>query len=311
MTKFVLPDVATLQALVTPIMPEDSMSEAGRKVLLTNFIDLLTHQANPLEDNLMHAAAQRLRSALRIFKPYYTESSLKPILKGLRRTTRALNKVHQVDLRLETVQGYQTMQEGDGSEAFLPILETLKAYRQTVSETLFKWLGSKEYLRFLKAFARFVTTSSLGSLTPKNATQPYQVRHVVPVLVHEQLAQVRAFDSHLDTLDAPLHTLWIQFKRMDSLLNIFVDNLGTSANEFLEETKVMQDHLSQINTTVAPKRLSDDRLLSDEQRDALGFYRQTRDEQQEKLTAEFADLWTHFNTRTVQRKLADALLVTR
>ena len=60
-----------------------------------------------------------------------------------------------------------------------------------------------------------------------------------------------------------------------------------------------------------PKRLSDHRLLSEEQIDALGFYRQTRQEQQEKLTSEFADLWTRFNIRTVQRKLADALLVAR
>ena len=311
MPKFVMPDLAALQALVFPIVPEDSMSEAGRKVLLTHFIDLLTHQETVANDDLMWAAAQRLRNALRIFEPYYTQRALKPLLKGLRPTTRILNKLHQVDMRLKTVKGYQTMQEGEGADTFLPILETLNTYRQDLSEDLLKWFGSKQYARFLKGFARFVTTSGLGSITPKTATDPYQVRHVVPVLVHQQLAQVRAFDSHLDTLDAPLHALWIQFKRMNALLNVFGDNLGTSANEFLEESKVIEDHLSQINPTDAPKRLSDRRLLSEEQIEALGFYRQSLDEQREKLSAEFADLWTRFNTRTVQRKLADALLVTR
>ena len=74
----------------------------------------------------------------------------------------------------------------------------------------------------------------------------------------------------------------------------------------------MQDHLGRLSdAVVAHERLSDGEIFSKDQLEALAPYRQTLEEQQAQLMIGFADLWTHFNTRTVQRKLADALLVTR
>lgn len=319
MSKITVPDVTVLQAGVNPIMPEDPMPEAGRKILLLNLITMLEHQENLSDDNIMHhvhqmrVATRRIRSAFRVFDHYYQAQALRPILKGLRKTARALGSARDLDVLLANMETYQEMLEGDVANAFKPILENLEADRQKARNKLSKWLNSKSYARFLNKLVLFVTTAGTNLLTPASKTDPYQVRHVVPVILHQHLAQVRSFDSFVETA-APelLHELRIECKRLRYVLSFFADNIGTSAADFIEEIKLMQDHLGRLNdAVVACERLSDDDFLSKDQIEALAPYRQTLEEQQTHLMTEFADLWTHFNTRTVQRKLTDALLVTR
>lgn len=319
MSKITLPDVETLQAAVSPVPPEDPMPEAGRKILLLNLITMLEHQQKLSDDHVIHhvhqmrVAIRRIRSAFRVFGPYYQGQALKPILKGLRKTARALGNVRDLDVLLANMQTYQEMLEGDVADAFKPIIENLEGDRQKARSALTKWLNSKSYGRFLNKLIIFVTTTGSNLVTPSSKTDPYQVRHVVPVILHQHLAQVRAFDSSLEGA-APelLHELRIELKRLRYLMTFFADNVGTSAAEFIEEVKLLQDHLGRLNdAVVACQRLSDDDVLTKDQIEALAPYRQTLEEQQTHLTTEFADLWTHFNTRTVQRKLSDALLVTR
>jgi triphosphatase len=319
MPKIVIPDIATLQAGVSPITPEDTMPEAGRKIFLLNLITMLEHQEKLAGDDSMHhvhqmrVATRRLRSAFRVFEEYYHKHALKPILKGLRKTARALGDVRDLDVLLANMQTYQEMLEGDVAEAFKPILDDLTKDQQKARDALTEWIGSKAYLRFLSKFITFATTVGLNTTTPDSKTAPYQVRHVVPVILHQHLAQVRGFDSAVpEAKPELLHQLRIEFKRLRYLLTFFADNIGSSANDYIEEIKLMQDHLGRLNdSVVASQRLSDEDLLTDEQIEALAPYRQTLEEQQTHLMDEFQDLWAHFNTRTVQRKLADALLVTR
>ncbi len=319
MTKIALPEINILQAAVTPITPDDPMPEAGRKIFLTNLIEMLDHQEKLFDEESIHhihqmrVATRRMRSAMRVFGGYYEKRYLKPILKGLRITAQGLGAARDLDVMLENMQSYQALLEGDIVEAFKPILADIEEERQEAAEELRKWLESKAYARFLKKFSAFVLTAGLGSHAPEAKTDPYQVRHVVSVILHEHLAQVRAFDGQLE--EAPyerLHALRIEFKRLRYLVTFFAENLGTSANDFIEEIKIMQDHLGHLNdTVVALERLSDHDLLSSDQIAALAPYRETLHEQQTRLTNEIADLWTHFNTRTVQRKLSDALLSLR
>src|SRR5688572_5312150 len=98
MSKITVPDIAALQAGVSPITPEDPMPEAGRKILLLNLITMLEQQDKLSGDHVMHhvhqmrVATRRIRSAFRVFEDYYQSRALKPILKGLRKTARVLGK---------------------------------------------------------------------------------------------------------------------------------------------------------------------------------------------------------------------------
>jgi CHAD domain-containing protein len=319
MSKLIIPDIAALHAGVSPVTPEDPMPEAGRKILLLNLMTMLEHQEKLSGDNIMHqvhqmrVATRRIRSAFRVFKDYYQSHALRPILKGLRKTARLLGDARDLDVLLANMQTYQEMLEGDIADAFKPILEDLEKDRDKARAALSKWANSKAYSRFLSKFIVFVTTVGINIVSPSSKTDPYQVRHVVPVILHQQLAQVRGFDSFIpEAKPELLHALRIELKRLRYLLTFFVDNIGTSAADFIEEIKLLQDHLGRLNdAVVACQRLSDEDLLTNEQIEALAPYRQTLEEQQSLLISEFADLWTHFNTRTVQRKLSDALLVTR
>lgn len=319
MSKTIVPDLAALQAGVSPIAPEDTMPEAGRKILLLNLITMLEHQEKLSGDDPMHqvhqmrVATRRIRSAFRVFEPYYHKRSLKPILKGVRKTARGLGGVRDLDVLLANMHSYQEMLEGDVAAAFQPLIKHLEQDRDKAREALDKWLQSKAYNRFLSKFTTFATTLGLNTLPPVSKTEPYQVRHIVPVIAHQHLAQVRGFDAAIADGDAEvLHELRIELKRLRYFLSFFEENLGTSASDFIEEIKALQDHLGRLNdAVVACQRLSDDDLLSPEQIEALAPYRQTLEDQQTQLIDEFSDLWGHFNTRTVQRKLSDALLVTR
>src|SRR4051812_44571721 len=102
MPKTIMPDIAALQAGISPIAPEDTMPEAGRKILLSNLVTMLEHQEKLTEDNVMHhvhqmrVATRRMRSAFRVFEDYYQAHALKPILKGLRKTARKLGQARDL-----------------------------------------------------------------------------------------------------------------------------------------------------------------------------------------------------------------------
>ena len=77
---------------------------------------------------------------------------------------------------------------------------------------------------------------------------PHQVRHLLPLLLHERLAIVRAYDVVLPaTEDTTLHALRVEYKQLRYALEFFGPLLGNSAQSFLVEVKAMQDLLGRIN----------------------------------------------------------------
>ena len=83
---------------------------------------------------------------------------------------------------------------------------------------------------------------------------PVEVRHVVPVLLHQQLAAVRGFNPLFED-SAPhdfetLHALRIAFKRLRYATSTFTDVLGPTSAHFIMELKTVQDHLGRLNDVV-------------------------------------------------------------
>ncbi|HRL14208.1 MAG TPA: CHAD domain-containing protein, partial [Aggregatilineales bacterium] len=99
--------VAELESLIQPLQPTDQMSEAGRKIVLRDFVEMLRREAGSIlgedseEVHKMRVATRRMRSASRLFEPYYRGKVIRPLTDGLRRTARTLGAVRDLDVLLE------------------------------------------------------------------------------------------------------------------------------------------------------------------------------------------------------------------
>lgn len=308
-----------LQTLVQPVLAEDTMPEAGRKILLQNFVDMLTHEGGILsEDGIHHVhqmrvATRRLRSAFRILESYYHPTVIRSLLKPLKYTARMLGGVRDLDVMILRLKELQMSGDDTQKAAFETLIQHLTRKQNTVRAHLMDWLDARGYRRFIKQFSVFLAEPGYGTSEPNDTPLPHQVRHVVPMLFHEQLARVRAYDTVLPTTDTRmLHRLRIECKRLRYTLSFFSNVLGTTAGDFIDEIKYIQDYLGQLNDLVTMQqylRMNENDF--EDHADILEPYREQLKQEAIVLATGFQDVWAHFNTRAVQRKLSDALLVMR
>lgn len=315
-------EIESLEQEVAPVLPEDPIAEAGRKVLLKNFVKMLNREAGSrtgenIEDvHQMRVAIRRMRSALGVFAPYFKDKSVAPYAKGLKKTGRALGPVRDLDVMIDDLGKYATNLNEEEAQAVQGIIDILDKRRVLAREDLNAWLDSKSYRRFVRAFAEFLTKPGKGVVNDRSdgAVVPYQVRHVLPPLLHETLAGVRAYDTVIDDAEVEtLHSLRIEFKRLRYTVDFFTDVLGASADAYIDEIKQMQDYLGRLNdVVVAHERLDILSGLNEAQVAVRDAYLQQLDTEAQHRQENFREeAWEPFNKRTVQQKMASALLVLR
>lgn len=313
--------IAALLSLQQPVTPTDSMAEAGRKVLLGEFIAMLQHEAGSrtgadIEDvHIMRVSTRRMRSAFRVLRPYFKKKAIRPFMEQLREIAGALGMVRDLDVLIADLSQFQTTLDHTGQSALQAVIAELDEHRSAARDDLNALFDSKRYARFIKQFAGFLTEPGEGALriTGKR-TAPYQVRHILPILTAQQLVAVRAYDTILPDTDIEhLHALRIEVKRLRYLLSLFDDILGGSIKEFITELKVLQDHLGRLNDIRMARYRLDIRLddLDNVLPGVLEEYLAALEHESPALLAAFPEVWLHFNSRKVQEKLSSALLVLR
>lgn len=321
------PELSLIERLTLQIQPaqgEDTMAEAGRKILLQDFVKMLTQEEGVrLGENIefvhdMRVATRRMRSAFRIFEDYYKSKPVRPFIGQLRDLARALGVVRDLDVLIADFTRYQTqLSEQEAQEALVHVVEHLEGKRQKARRKLMAHLDSKSYRGFVKAYGAFLTSPGKSAKNNDDHTPtPYQVRHVLPVMIHDHLASVRAYDTVLEDADVnTLHALRIEFKRLRYSVEFFAPVMGNSIEKFVEEMKQIQDYLGRLNDVVVAqarlRNLEENGDLGETVHESFEHYIQSLAEEQEKLMAGFGEVWTKFNSRTVQRHLSDALLVLR
>jgi CHAD domain-containing protein len=313
-------NVKTLEAEILPVQGEDTMAEAGRKILLSDFVTMLKNEAgsrtgNDIENvHNMRVATRRLRSAFRLLGGYYKKKPVRPYTQQLKQIARLLGAVRDLDVMINDLNQACIAMDENTRAGFQNTLEKLDRKRQRARNRLVEYLDSDDYREFVAAFAKFLTRPGKGALPVDTAdVSPHQVRHVLPTLLHEHLSIVRAYETNLEQADDEmLHALRIEFKRLRYALAYFKDVLGTSGKEFINEIKAIQDHLGRFNDiTVAMDHLrgmiENDGIDSD----ALNQYIASLEEEKTQLREKFGAVWTRFNSRGVQSKLSNALLSLR
>lgn len=311
-----------LKSQIVPVEPTDTMAEAGRKILLADFVQMLENEAGSRngEDSEdvhhMRVATRRMRSTFNLLAEYYKSKPVRSYTQSLKTIAHTLGAVRDLDVMIANLQAYQEKLEDEGDRANLTkVIATLDKNRAKARKKLIAYLDGKDYAKFVDAYTAFLLKPGKSAKSvDEEAPVPYQVRHVVPLSVHEHLANVRAYDNVLENGEIEtLHALRIEFKRLRYLIENFEGVLGNTAGDFIVEVKKMQDHLGRIqDIDVARDSLND--LMGDlkkAQRLVLEKYIAEISLEQPELIQQFPEAWAHFNTRTVQQKLANALLMLR
>lgn len=244
------------QPLVSPgILPDDLMSEAGRKTMLYHFAEMLSHEAgtrlgqDPEQLHDMRVATRRLRAAFAVFEGFFFPEVLKPFLKRLRAAGRALGRVRDLDVILENALAYLEKIPIDDRPGLQPLLQYWQDERTQAREQLTTLLDSKKYSNLINRYNLFVQTPGMGAVEIKpDMPVPIRVREVAPALIYTRLEAIRAYEPILANATlAQLHALRIEFKRFRYTLEFFREVLGDQAKSIINELKGLQDHLGELH----------------------------------------------------------------
>jgi CHAD domain-containing protein len=274
------------------------------------------HSGVDIEDiHKMRVATRRMRSLIRMNEAAFKQKVLHPHKRDLKHLANTLGRIRDLDVQLLNLRIYQQDRETPEPDSLQTIIEVMEQRRERAHKQLVKLLDSKTYRQFVKQFGDLLSKPGKGIKKVSAAVQePYQLRHVLPVLIHEHLARVRAYDSLMSDVDeSDLHALRIECKRLRYLLTAFESVLGSPAKAFIDHLKAMQEHLGIINDTAVSRQFFTTMLeeieLNQAAQQAIESYITSIDQKHEHFIETFGPTWTQFNTRRVQRQLSDALLV--
>jgi CHAD domain-containing protein len=302
------------------VLPDDPMSEAGRKVLRFHFERMLEHEPGTRmgedfeELHDMRVATRRMRSAFRVFSPYFDPDVLKPFLKGLKRTGGALGGVRDLDVFMEKAQRYLDGLSEKRQSSLDPLLANWQEQREAARAQMLEYLDGRKYQQFVRDFGEFLLTEGAGALpVPADKPVPHRVCHVVPTLIYERYQVVRGYEIVIE--GAPietLHALRIDCKRLRYSLEFFREVLGLEAEDVIKEVVILQDHLGNLHDAdVACGLLVGflDGWARAQQRERINVsgvtsYLVAKQNELRELIESFPEIWQHFSRPEVRHKLA-------
>jgi CHAD domain-containing protein/uncharacterized protein YjbK len=297
---------------------DDPMSEAGRGILGLHFERMLAHETGTrLGENVeelhdMRVATRRMRAAFQVFAPYFEAKAVKPYLKGLKRTGRALGPVRDLDVFEEKARRYLATLPADQADALDELLSDWGAERVSARQRMLAYLDSERHSRFVERFGQFLSTSGAGVIPrPVNGTASFRVRHIAPQLLYSRYEAVRAYEPLLDSAPIDLlHALRIDFKRLRYVLEFFLPVLGPEAKMMIGEVKQMQDHLGDLNDADVAVQLLQGFLGGAQQgHEGVRAYLRDREHERTRLLECFPAAWARFTRPEVRRHLALAVAV--
>lgn len=281
-----------------------SIGEAGRAILHQDYLLMRKYEAEapnggePLHE--MRTATKQIRILLQAFKPYYKRKYLRYFDNGFKYIGMALGRVEDFD-KLIAQFDPQADQE---------VIQRLNKKRDKHYQYMMRLLNSKRYAVFMSDLEKFLTTAGRGSEKIKCGTIPTQVRHVLPVMIHQHLAEVKAFDSLIDNDQSfKFHVLTLRVKRLRLLLERFESLLGSSVEEYLQELGLLETHLCHVMDAKYQHRYLASVIKKQDKSSRVHLKRAKK--QIVVYKAGFGEVWEAFNLRRVQQKLSTALLTLR
>jgi CHAD domain-containing protein len=308
---------------VVPASPgirvDDSLGEAGRKVLRMHLARMLAFEAGTrsgedIEDlHKMRVATRRMRAAWRVFDGAYRPKVQRRYVAELRSIASALGEVRDIDVLLEHLDGHIARLPAAGQEAMEPLRGAWRRQREVARGRLMARLDSKQYREFVEDYLDFTESPGAGEvLTPMG--QPSLVRDTAGSRILAAYERVRAYETIITWADVPtLHALRIEGKRLRYTLEYFSEVLPVTSRKLIGGVTEMQDHLGLLNDADVAARTTREWLnvnapfLPAASREAIGLYLDSREADMERLRRSFRPLWRRMTGADFRRALGIAI----
>ena len=305
----------------TPIQPDDHTAAAAQKLMRQSFIRVLELEVACHDDRNLSAAEQLHREAVRLAvqlqlaAPYLPGKDARRLTKRLRKLIKRGDAVYELDLMMRDLLVYGESVENRMMIA--GVVAHLDAQRLAARSRLLKHIEGKKHTRFLDRFEAMLRQKPEDAfdMDAVQPGQPVQLRHLLPLIFHQRLATIRAYEPFFEQADPDMmRALCDQLCELSHLLDSFEAVLGARAVPYLDALLRLRENTGKITeiTRTLDRLIHLPRIsLDNAQLGALKAYRHDLRTRRERLQDTFPDYWETFNRRQVQEKLSDALLVLR
>jgi len=261
------------------VRADDAMTEAGCKVLRLHFQHLArnepgTRKGRNIEAlHQMRTTTRRLRAAIRLFGPYLPARNVRRLKKGLRRMTRALGPVRDLDVFLDRARRHGERLPPAKRKTLQPLLRFYRRQRDGARRKMLKYFDREGCEGLTQAFEELVAAADRledgrkKRKASKRKPRGDMVRHIVPALIWKHYQRVRAYETLLDSATIEtFHALRIECKRLRYALELLRETLGPAGEAAIVQVRAAQDHLGEFHDADVATQLARDFLEGQKRR---------------------------------------------
>ncbi|KXS44308.1 MAG: CHAD domain containing protein [Methanolobus sp. T82-4] len=253
----------------TNVKADDTMREASRKLLMYHFGKMVEHErgtkvgkdTEELHD--MRVAAMRMRSAIEVLEDYLDMKEMSDHYKNIKSTRKVLGKVRDLDVFLEKIDEFLEDHPPERRAEMDPLTDSILIERAKNRGKMLVYLDDSKFNKFKNNFTDHLLHKKSWKMKSfkKGEPVPTRVKDVLPVLLYEQFATVRAYDvlvspetEHTPSFDQ-YHELRIDVKILRYTLEFFREVLDSESKSVIKDLKALQDNLGDMHDAVVALEL--------------------------------------------------------
>lgn len=303
-----------------PFEAADPIADVARHIVadlvigLEQYEEALGAETDVLAVHESRKTTRKLRTALRLFEPFFQDRILRSYRKRARKSMRRLGRSRDIAVLLLKLDAYllESYQSNRLTEqertALIGLADYWREQQLKADERVRGYLAEGKYqqlLADLRAFGR----GNLGQAVQDGDVLASKAAYVIPVMIYQKLGRVRAMGDRLEGLQPEqLHALRITCKELRYTLEFFEGLLGPGAGECTETVKLMLLHLGDVNDARVHMHMLDE-VGDPELGEAVELYRGAIADQLQRLREGFPGLWAEFDRREWRQRLASAVSV--
>lgn len=299
--------------------PDDPIAEAGRRVMATLVEKVRSHEPDLRRETDVFSVhetrktCRRLRTAFRVFGPFYEPGLLNGYRRRFRKFMRRLGRSRDIAVFLIKLDHF--MSEGrdlghlsDVARKSLALFEGFwRDSQATADERVRDYLAQNTHQQLLSEFGEFTDSAGHGVRVSDDSVTPSRVRHIAPYLIYEKVAAVRAYEWYVDSASLEtLHALRIRCKELRYTLEFFEPVLGPSAADTLTILKRILTHLGDLNDARIAlgmiKEMNDESMAP-----AVELFSRQKMAELEELTTSFPRAFSEISQPAWNRALAESI----
>ena len=301
------------------VVAEDSVAEAGRKVLRFHLARMLAREpgtragTDPEELHAMRVATRRMRAAWRVFGDGFRGDRTRRHRRRLRTVAGRLGAVRDLDVLIVASEAYLGAQTITEQLALQPLFAAWRDQRDDARVLLVRELDGDGYARWADEFRDFVRTEGLGAAAVL-PTAPHRIRDTAASRIWASYEAVRAYEPVLRWADvATLHELRIAGKWLRYTLEFVRECLGSDATGLISRVTALQDHLGLLNDADVAASMARTFLveragrLSEAETAAIGRYLIDREREVARLRRTVGTPWRAVGGVAFRRALGRAV----